>query len=516
MWFRLVCIFLFLIPWLGCTYSNLGDRPDWAKQTELPEKHPLAKKYQRDRYITMVVTGTGKTFAAAKKNAEEEANAAFAKLILTQVTSIYQSQTSTRANQYRASVKKEVESFVKLSARQVLLSGLRELLAWDGYEEEKIYYFACYALDKIQAGNSIEKRALQKRQELEELARELDRQGQDRQRGRLALQAIQVSLQFQLLYYQAQFFERDIPVFKNIERLKQKSLRMAFQAINQRMEAGGESNLEEALKFAEECTNYTSSQVLHGKILAIKRKLPCLECKFSGKCIQCTGKKGELVTCPTCRGNGQVYVTCATCRGDGKQSCSRCNGTKGISQRCNKCRGRGKLRCPTCRGKGWLAGKCGRCRGRGKFACTQCRGQGRVYNPYQRRWVVCPRCAGRRVFVCPNCRGQGRVRVKCTANAYQKLAEALSGSRRSRYQYCNGTGRADCDRCQGRGQERVTCPQCQGTGRHGTCPRCNGSGRVIATCSTCPPQHKGKVWRNCSHCQGKGLCPVCKGKGHRD
>ena len=118
--------------------------------------------------------------------------------------------------------------------------------------------------------------------------------------------------------------------------------------------------------------------------------------------------------------------------------------------------------------------------------------------------------------------------------------------------HCRGKGKADCERCGGRGQEKITCPKCD-NGRvpcttcrargyftcktcdgRGTlrCNACNGRGRVYcgyndwgniyyAKCKACsgrgvvdcPQCIAGKI--DCKHCKnGRSRCPACDGRGH--
>jgi len=88
---------------------------------------------------------------------------------------------------------------------------------------------------------------------------------------------------------------------------------------------------------------------------------------------------------------------------------------------------------------------------------------------------------------------------------------------------CASKGRTPCATCSGAGAIPVRCPYCQ-SGRipnprsNGTakaiCTTCGGRGRVAATCATC--RGRGKVL--CGTCRAKGLlkerCVHCKGRGY--
>lgn len=601
-----------LMLMLGCASSNLDDRPAWAQGSELPPGHPLARNYPSSRYITQVIHSTGSTFQAASDAAKEKARTTFARMILSKVTSIYQQRTQNISNQYRESLEKNIDSYIQISSKDILISGLKEILAWgDGYEGDKRYYFACYALDKVRAGNTLGGMTLEKYRDLEEINRRLTSAPGQLEKERLALEFLKASLEFDALYYQAQFFEKKIPQVTNAKALKQDCLSIVSQAIESRMISSTPKDLEEALKFAEDSLQYQTSSVVQGKIMEIKRRLPCTECNFQKFCIQCRGTKGGLITCPRCQGNLEVNITCSRCKGDGKDICSGCNGAGRVSTPCANCQSRGRITCVTCGGQGYLEGKCRACQGQGALMCRTCRGQGKMTlnqkirqicascrgrryllcstcqgqgflwavkngrrykrscpshcnNGYARQRVTCRTCGGRKMFMgtlcrtcrgqgyeilnqvpCPTCRGQGGfykgvsrvvicsacqgrryfvcskcqgrkvLRVRCDNWAPSKITGLFPGGFSSQQKFCDGMKTTLCPQCGGRTKIQVNCNTCQGSGRIGVCSQCQGTGQVRVSCPRCPQDHKGKVWKNCEHCKGTGLCPTCGGRGHR-
>jgi hypothetical protein len=96
------------------------------------------------------------------------------------------------------------------------------------------------------------------------------------------------------------------------------------------------------------------------------------------------------------------------------------------------------------------------------------------------------------------------------------FADLIGGTNRSRQKFCEGQGMSICPQCSGSLQVRSLCNGCQGMRRIGACTNCQARGETIIPCPTCPPEHKGKVFKGCEPCNGTGVCPVCKGLGHRN
>lgn len=104
---------------------------------------------------------------------------------------------------------------------------------------------------------------------------------------------------------------------------------------------------------------------------------------------------------------------------------------------------------------------------------------------------------------------------------------------------CDGSGKGDCDNCDGR--ESVECPDCEGNGSE-DCSRCDGDGEIDCRecdgngekdCSICDGEceidcewcngsgevedKKGKM-KECVHCEGSGKkkCKQCDGSGEEE
>jgi tetratricopeptide (TPR) repeat protein len=485
----------------------------------LPPTHPIAVKYPGERYLSKVVIGTGSTIKDARRDAEKNAMTSFSEAIMSEVNSRYVSDSRSRYSSRGGSdFEKKVNSFVQISAKQVL-TGVEEILGWDGYEEAKKYYFACFVLDKVKAGDLLYRMAREQYAALQEIQRRLQdfERVQQEEAERLSLDALKCLFEFKVLSMECLFFNRSLAELKDAKKLELNCLKTIYEAGKRRETSGSETDLEEALKFYQEASKHSPDKILYARILAVKRRLPCLECGRSGKCIQCDGKGGRWETCPHCHGSLQLTVTCPVCKGDGKRTCRTCNGTGKVSETCRGCNGSGRVTCPTCKGSGELWVKCATCYGSGKRRCMRCNGSGTVYGAGGRQYV-CPDCGGNGYFVCGACNGTGKRKVKCSAQAVgggEVLAEALGSlfSKGKRPQkYCNGTGQVQCPECRGTRRVPVACPECQGSGRVGACPRCQGAGQVTVRCNRCK---NGQVWEKCSHCRGTGTCPVCGGKGHR-
>ncbi|RME83198.1 MAG: hypothetical protein D6785_07005 [Planctomycetota bacterium] len=441
-------------------------------------------------------------------------------MIIAKVSSVYQKKTHILATAYRKEIHKQIQAYLKVVTQDILLAGLKKVKSWDGYDGGTKYYFACFVLDKVIAGNVIQDKARETYEALKSVSQNMKLPSR-MERERAALEALKYITNFELLKQQALFFGRRVPAFKDLQRLKQYCLRVVYQAIEERMASSSRKELEEALEFAQKSLKYYPSNIVQGKILEIKRRLPCIECGFTGKCVHCKGKRGKLYLCPTCRGNQRVYTKCPVCgpygegkRGDGKANCSQCAGTGYIGVPCQFCNGVGRVTCPTCKGKGFFVGKCRKCKGRKVLPCGNCYGKGTVIAPNGRP-MICPVCKGRKFFSCNLCKGTGILRYRCEPSASLWLVGIFLKNPSFRYKFCNGQGTVPCPQCHGTLKVRTICPQCQGARRIGTCPKCNGAGRIIVPCPTCPPEHKGKIFKSCPHCKGTGVCPVCKGVGHR-
>ncbi|RME04270.1 MAG: hypothetical protein D6805_03750 [Planctomycetota bacterium] len=499
-------ILLLLFP--GCSSSNLHKRPKWAKEGTLPKD--LQKKYGEDKYEVKVVSGTGPTLQAAIENCEANAHKEFAETISSRVTSIYQKKAQLVSSHYQKTYKKNVNTFVQVVAKEVFTNSLKKVRQWDGYEGDLKYVFACYVLDKEKAGEVVQSKAIETYKGLQEKKQKLLSSQENQEET--ATDALKLIMELEILQEQAIYFQKEIPIFKDAQKLRTQCLDIIYKGIRRRIEMGNETEKEKALEFAEKTLEYYPSGVVKSAILTLKRMLPCTECGRKGYCIVCEGRKGEWKTCPRCNGTGKEDIDCRRCNGTKKEICSRCNGTGLESKPCNKCT-TGYLTCPTCKGKGFVVGQCNRCHGYGHLQCGDCGGSGTITDPTGRP-IPCPTCKGKGKFLCSACQGSGRLRYKCEASALEHIA-ALLGDSTAKYKYCDGTGKVSCDRCGGDKIMEVPCSLCRGEGRYGICKLCRGTGINTISCRRCPARKKGFIFVECKHCKGTGKCPVCKGKGHR-
>lgn len=498
---------------LGCSSTNLHQRPEWAKSSTIPKGQE--KKYPPEKFIVQVVTGVGGTLSDSEKAAQQEANKVFARMISTKVTSLYQSRTQEVSDQYRTNLKKNIDSYINLMAKDILLAGLQKITNWDGYEKDKIYYFACYVLDKEVAGKTIEQSAQNKFKALQESQKQMNSASNIKEKELAALQALQHIMEFELLMQQALFFSLKIPIFQNGQTLKQECLKIVYRAIEDRMRASAsQKDMEEALEFAQKTLEYYPSGVVQGKITALQQSLPCTECGRKGYCIKCNGQRGFLFYCGKCKGNKKVWVKCSTCNGDGRQACPQCNDTGIQYAPCNFCGQTGRVKCPTCRGTGKVMAQCNVCNGTRAVECQACAGNGSVQDVNGAK-ISCKACNGGGRVGCKTCKETGQRGYTCEASLARILPDKFKGQGKLRHLFCDGTGQSVCPQCDGRGKRSVRCSGCGGSGRVGVCSACNGRKQLYVDCDVCPPEHKGKIKKICEHCKGTGKCPVCKGKGHR-
>lgn len=471
---------------VGCKSSNLNDRPEWAKEPKLPSEHPISASYPEDRFLTVVVFGSGKNLEEAKESAGKKARAEISMTIKSEVVAKHKS-----AYQYKNDkVSQNIVQMVTVSANEIL-SGLEEVLGWDGYEKDLKYYFGCYVLDKTKTGDAAAEAAKRAFNEIVEIQRRMPDAAQD-ESERLSIDALKSLLNFRLLSFTCLYFKRQVDELADADKLEQDCVKTIHEAGARREKSGSERDLEEALKFYEEALKYRPDAIIEGRVLDVKRKLPCLECSHGKNCITCGGAKGAWEVCPTCHGSLKYKTACPTCSGDGKAACYQCDGTGEIKVRCTDC-SNGRVTCDTCRGSGQVWEKCYRCYGDGKEPCGKCNGSGIVYDYNSNKEVTCPTCRGAANFRCKDCSGSKGKYVKCTN------------------WNCEG-GKIKCWKCGGSGQVSATCNICGGGGRSGVCQYCNGAREVVVDCTYC---QRGKVWVNCDRCRGTGKCPACGGRGHR-
>jgi len=302
------------------------------------------------------------------------------------------------------------------------------------------------------------------------------------QRGRVGVEAVAGTARLSALrsHPHAFFVERTAHIEDFTSRtafvgdLDQRAVRVVYESGQHFEDQGTESGLEEALGLYTHCAAQRPDRVLDGRILEIKRQLPCTNCGRSqtvspGVCPRCSGSRGDTVACQRCSGSQFFRDTCSGCEGDGLDDCGRCS-TRGWEwEDCRSC-SNGQLRCSSCNGNGATGGgSCMSCSGSGTFG----------YYPNE--------------VMCFSCGGSGReTETTCFG--------------------CWGNGVVSCGSCGGDARTQETCGRCNGDGRSGNCPTCDGARLLNYNCDGC---NDGTEWHNCQSCSGAGKCAVCNGTGHR-
>ncbi len=169
-------------------------------------------------------------------------------------------------------------------------------------------------------------------------------------------------------------------------------------------------------------------------------------------------------------------LPCQVCGKLTRGRCTECSGARTFQRPCSSCDGRGSS-----------TEGCSRCDGNGRGVCSSCGGQGKV----EERCGTC----NQGNLVCRWCNGTGLIQnsiLPCTG--------------------CWGDGEVDCGSCDGDGRIVVRCNPCGGAGKAGSCAKCNGRGDIDVPCGHC---RGGQVSVPCSGCHGSGVCPTCRGSGHR-
>ncbi len=311
------------------------------------------------------------------------------------------------------------------------------------------------------------------------------------ERGRVGIAAVQAITRYRDLrehgcrYYRER--TRELPAYDALDL-------QAVQAVRAYASELERSEDERAL---EECASLYAALVAHrpgggdeGRLLEVRRRLPCLECGRAKRCPQCRGERGELVTCRECNGAERLTVRCPVCRGDGLAPCAACGARGSVDARCPAgCDARGEVVCEACGGRGKRGGE----------TCADCGGAGE-------KLKLCPLCpAGKPRPTCPTCKGRGSTSKRCRDCDGRGRAPEWPCFRCTR-------GRVDCGRCRGTTVVAVSCRPCGGRGRTGTCQRCRGDRKVVVACTACKD---GKSWQDCARCGATGLCATCGGRGHR-
>ncbi|MFT4543254.1 MAG: hypothetical protein ACI835_005723 [Planctomycetota bacterium] len=317
---------------------------------------------------------------------------------------------------------------------------------------------------------------------LEDLNRRMEGVTDPAQRGRLAVEAVSGAAMFKNLcaHPHAFYAERVGQINEFVTRsafvgdLDQRAVKIVYECGEHFERQGTEASLEEALGLYSRCSAYRPDRVLDGRILEVKRQLPCTTCGHSntvdpGVCTHCDGSRGANYACSRCNSSQFFRGNCSGCSGDGLDDCGNCS-TRGWEwEDCRDCSG-GEVTCFSCDGQGHSGGG----------SCMSCSGSG-TFGFYPNE------------MVCFSCSGSGReMQITCFG--------------------CGGDGDQTCGYCDGDARVQGDCHRCNGDGRSGNCPTCGGARVLDYPCDSC---RDGTEWHNCGPCNGAGKCSTCSGSGHR-
>jgi DnaJ-class molecular chaperone len=461
----------------GCkTYSNLDQRPQWAfaAGAEIPASHPQHKDYSDGQYLTYVSEGRGQGVSAARGACQMKAEASFAKQVFVKVMAKRNSKSelTTKYDSDGKSSQRGVElvnESIETVSRQ-FLSAVKGLTIWDqGFvidentDAKTNYCYGAYVLEKESAGKQALNHSKKCLSRLESIA------SSSSINASTAIDGLRDVLEFDLASTTANFFGKKAPRSSKIGSWKQKFKSIVINEGSRLEQTGRETDLEEALAYYETCDKLDPEGGWKGRVLGVKRKLPCLLCGGGKKCTNCNGAGGFDNDCTVCGGTKIARPQCPKCKGAGQARCPKCNGSRTVRVPCPP-----KIKCKVCRATGTLNQVCSTCDGTGQ---TQQRGNdGTIFDQ-----------------ACTTCAQSGSVAVAC----YN----------------CNGKRQVQCDICDGTGKKKDSCPTCNGRGLYGDCKVCKGKGQIEERCNNCKPN--GKVWTTCKECQGSKNCKVCKGKGYR-
>lgn len=538
-------------PLGGCTYSNLDERPLEVSLVVLNKGHSLAQSYPEENFIHLIVSGEGNSFVEAHKKGADNAYSKYAQMIQTKVTNLYLQHVKMASSEYREEITKNVETFLSLSTRDILLVGIKEIFSWNGYEGGKKYCFSRYVLNKKISGESIQKQAQKIYREIVAIQNRLkDKEMERGERERLALEGLRKIFELDVLEGQCLYFGKSISVdFSPMKILCTETISLAGKRKEKAPEARNLEELNqsfrEALKFYQEAFKYRPDRpFLEENVKRLKKQIACPQCqKTLGEVSQQHWKlrsrekqlKENLDPDETRRLSLEVLgiimelrkkVRCENCkffqisrshkllkdfnsledgcviriyqygreleqRGDPESLEEALK----IYSRIREYRPRDSQAASyILRVKRRLP--CKKCNFSGK--CDLCQGQ-------KGEWSQCSQCQGQGRYTrqCSTCKGSGQ--SKCsTCNGYGRIQTAC--------QYCQG-GWINCTTCQGKGGILAYCATCRGRGRlrcvYGRCQYCRFSG--IVYCSVC--RGSGKILQRCSTCggKGKGVCPYCRG-----
>lgn len=470
---------LAVLPAAGCqATSNLDKRPQWAFSAgaEIPSTHPQFNSYPNDQFMTFVSEGTGDSPSVAKSACELKARAEFAKRVFVKVQSQQNIDSAMKTTFDKKGESEEGESLVRTSIQTVtkqFLAAMKAIDSWDqGFVRKgKVtthYAYGAFVLEKASAGRQSLSHAKNCLAALKGIV------GESSMSAATGVDGLRYALEFDLASTSANFFGQKAPRETQIGAWKSKFKSAVIDECTRLVSTRDQSNLERALGYYNACAKLDPEGGWEGKILAIKRQLPCTLCNGGKLCTNCSGNGGFSEQCKVCGGSKIARPQCRKCNGSGLERCPRCNGKTTIKTKCPP-----KIKCKTCAGGGRLSQVCDKCDGTGTI--VQRRPNGTTYNEN------CGFCLD----------GKGQSTGQRVVTCY----------------VCNGGGQQACDICNGTGKKNEGCPKCNGRGRFGDCKLCYGKGVLEETCNNCDTN--GKVFRKCKECNGSKKCKVCKGRGYR-
>lgn len=460
----------------GCkTYSNLDKRPVWAQAAgaEIPSTHPQHKDHPTSDYMTLVSEGRGPSISAARDDCQKRAEVNFSKQVLVKVMAERQSLSKLETNFDEKGSQQRGTELVNETIRTVskqFLSAMKALSMWDqGFvidRQTDVKTNYCYGAFVIERKTA----ARQSFNLAQRLLSNLQSQNPGNLTASTAIDALRDVVEFELAQTTASFFGKKVPNPPQLASWRQQFKEVIIQEGDRLEGLGDQRSLEEALAYYETCEKLDPDGGWNGKVLGLKRRLPCLHCAGKKYCPSCNGAGGFDRDCTVCGGTKIARPNCPKCNASGEERCTKCAGRRTVTLPCPTTEV-----CRTCGGKRQYVYTCRTCNGSGQVGARAPNGQVQ----YQ---------------TCSTCRGQGRANQPCAK--------------------CGGSGQTTCSICGGRGQRNEQCPQCKGRGRFGTCKLCNGKGKIEERCNKCKPN--GKVWHVCKECKGSKNCKVCRGSGHRN
>ena len=248
--------------------------------------------------------------------------------------------------------------------------------------------------------------------------------------------------------------------------------------------------------------------------------------------------------CKPCGGKGEYKQDCLSCDGYGK--CAECEGTgllkEGLGKlgdECPDCEKTGD--CPDCEGLKQVERSCSSCLGRGRLLKTR---YAEVNRDYLARMVNAavanepmsplPLDSSTRVaaflkvlpdlyeeaadyYLSDEYKGEMDLQILVSCVMWSLLKDNLEDAERFKlmtdvYFPKNTEIKVEdylktCTDCKGEGRNEENCPKCEDGKLKGKCSNCEGSGEA---------QNDFRKKTECEVCDGRGICPLCKGGGKAD